>query len=104
MERTVHGLEPELRSFQLRGREHYVAIILFVAAQLPKLALRNVWSEDQTIPALLELFAQIVFHLLANRTALRVPHHEALPVLVLNRKQIQFAAQPPMIALLGFLA
>src|SRR5258708_5931339 len=104
MERAIHRLEPELRSFHLSRREHHIGKGLFVAAQLPKLAPGNVRRKHQPISALHELVAQIVLHLLANHTALRVPKNQTLSVLLLNRKQIQLAAQPTMIAPLGFLA
>src|SRR5258708_4661029 len=104
MERTVHGLEPELRPFPFPGREHHIGIGLFMAAQLPQFTPGNVRSEYQPISAPLELLAQIVLHLLAYDTTFGVPKHQTLTVLFLNREQVELAAQTTVIAFLGLLA
>src|SRR5947208_12162074 len=59
---------------------------------------------NQSVAALRKFRAQIIFHLRPDRAALRMPEHEALTVIFLNRKQIEFAAESSMIALLSFLA
>ena len=104
MERTVHRLQPELGLFQLSRGKHDVGVILFVSADPPQIALRDVRCIDQPIPSLREFSAKIVLHLSANRATLRMPQHETLPVILLNRKQIKLAAESTMVALLSFFA
>src|SRR5882672_8469603 len=65
VKRTIHRLQTKLSLFESRWREHRIAIILFVAAQLPKLALRDVRRVNKTVVALDQFFPQIIFHLLA---------------------------------------
>src|SRR5712692_501061 len=102
--RAIHRLKTELGFFELGRREHRVAVVLLMTTQLPKLALRDVRSVNKTVVALDQFFAQVIVHLLADDAALRMPEDQALPVLLLNRKQIEFATQPAMIALLSFFA
>src|ERR1044072_5937264 len=73
-----------------------------MAAREPQIAFRNVRRVDQPITAQQKLFAQVVFHLLADRAAFRVPEDQTLAVVFLNRKQIKLATQTTMIALLSF--
>src|SRR5437762_11138683 len=58
---------------------------------------------NQSVTAPLKFRAQIIFHLRPDRAALRMPEHEALSVVFLNRKQIEFAAESSMVTLLSFL-
>src|SRR5438105_860852 len=102
MKRTIHRLETELRLLQRRRRKHRVAIVLLVSTQLPQFALRDVRRVDEAIVPSNQLFAQIILHLLPNDAALRMPEDQSLAILFLNRKQIEFAPETPMIALLGF--
>src|SRR5204863_8342084 len=99
----VHRLERNLDLFHFRRRKHYVRIILFVTADAPQLALSDMRRVNQSVIALLKFRAQIVFHLRPDRAALRMPEHEALTVIFLNRKQIEFAAESSMVTLLSFL-
>src|SRR5712692_10079350 len=102
--RAIHRLQTELGLLELGRRKHRVAIVLLVTTQLPKLALGDVRRVNKTVIAFDELFAQIIVHLLADDAALRMPENQALTVLLLNRKQIELATEPSMIALLSFLA
>src|SRR5437660_2703831 len=102
MKRTIHRLETELRLLQRRRRKHRVAIVLLVSTQLPQFALRDVRRVDKAIVPSNQLFAQIILHLLPNDAALRMPEDQSLAILFLNRKQIEFAPETPMIAFLGF--
>src|SRR5438128_11098246 len=104
MERTIDRLEPELSRFECRRREHRIAVILFVTAQLPKLAFGNVRRVNKTVIALDQFLAQIVIHLLADDAAFRMPENQTMTVTFLDRKEIQLAPEPSVIALLGFLA
>src|SRR5207249_9531934 len=103
VERTVHRLQTKLDLFQFRRRKHYVRIILFVTANAPKLTLSDMRRVNQSVTALLKFRAQIVFHLRPDRDALRMPEHEALTVIFLNRKQIEFAAESYMVSLFRLL-
>src|SRR6185369_5918095 len=76
-------------------------VVDFVSARKPKLALGDVRREDEAVTAQQKLLAQVVFHLLANRAAFRVPEDQTLAIVFLNRKQVQLAAQTTMIALLS---
>src|SRR6266852_6118304 len=98
MEWTVHRLDPELLLFELNRREHRIGIVLFMAADIPEIALRYVWREHEAISTLDKLFAQIIFHLLSDRPALRMPQYQSLSVCLLNRKQIELAPEATMIA------
>src|SRR5436190_6714092 len=103
VERTVHRLQTEFSFFQLSRRKHYVRIILFVTADAPQLTLGDMRRVNQSVTALRKFRAQIIFHLRPDRAALRMPEHEALSVVFLNRKQIEFAAESSMVTLLSFL-
>src|SRR5205085_2254424 len=103
VERTVHRLQTKLSFFQLSRRKHYVRVVLFVTADAPEIALGYMRRVNQSVTALRKFCAQIVFHLRPDRAARRMPEHQALSVFFLNRKQIEFAAQPPVIALFSFL-
>ena len=81
---AVHRLKTKLSLFQFGGREHRIAVVLFVAAQLPKLTPGNVRRVNKTVVPFGELLAQIVVHLLAHDAALRMPEHETLSVLLMN--------------------
>ena len=100
--RAVHRLQTKFSLFELGGRKHRVAIVLFVAANLPQLAFRDMGRVHQAVIALDQLLPQILFHLLSHDRALWVPQDETLAVLFLNRKQVEFASEPAMITLLGF--
>jgi hypothetical protein len=69
----------------------------------PELALGNMRREHQSVTSIFQLFAQKVFHLFANGSAFGMPEDQALPVFFMDRKEIEFASQPPVIALLRFL-
>src|SRR5437763_2413827 len=103
VERTVHRLQAKLDLFQFRRRKHYVRVVLFVTTDAPQLTLSNMRRVNQSITALLKFRAQIIFHLRPDRAALRMPEHEALSVVFLNRKQIKLAAESSMVTLLSFL-
>jgi hypothetical protein len=59
---------------------------------------------DNAVVAPAQFLAQVIFHLLANDAALRMPQNQTLAVVFLNRKQIEFTSELAMIALLGFFA
>src|SRR5437868_1485335 len=69
VERAVHRLQAKLRLFQLRRREHRVAVVLFVSAQLPQLTPRDVRRIDETVVPTDQLFVEIILHLLPYDTA-----------------------------------
>src|SRR5712691_664037 len=71
-------------------------------ADPPQLALGEMGRVNKTVVALNQFLAQIVFHLLADNSAFRMPEDQALTVLLLDRKEIELASQSPMIALLSF--
>src|SRR5215213_296676 len=100
VKRAVHRLDAKLLALEFHRREHGVDIVDFMPAREPQLAFGNMRREDEPVASKQQLPAQVVFHLLADRAAFRMPEDQPLPVLFLNRKQIQFAAQATMIALL----
>src|ERR1041385_5169431 len=104
VKRAVHRLDAKFLLFKFHRREHRVDVVDFVPAGEPELTLRDVRREDESISAQQQLLAQVVFHLLANRAALRVPEDETLTVFFLNREQIELATQPSMISLLCLFA
>src|ERR1051326_4806300 len=104
MHRAIHRLQPKLSLFELCWREHGIAIVLFVPADYPQIAFGDVWCVHHAIIAPHEFFAQVIFHLLTNNAALRMPKDQSLAVVFLNRKQIEFAPEFAMIALLSFFA
>src|SRR5689334_1213206 len=104
VKRAVHRLDAKLLPFKLHRREHRIGVVAFVTAREPQLAFRDVGRKHETVTASQELLAQVVFHLLANRAALRVPEDQSLAVLFLNREQVELAAETTMIALLCFFA
>ncbi len=75
-----------------------------MAADAPQLALGDVRREDEPVVAPHQLAAQVVFHLLANRAALRVEEDEALTELLLNREEVEVFAEPAVVAPLGLFA
>src|SRR5215216_7576192 len=68
-------------------------------AREPQLAFGNVRREDQPVTSKQELLAQVVFHLLADRAAFRMPEDQTLPVVFLNGKQVELTAETAMISL-----
>src|SRR6266481_7704502 len=70
----------------------------------PQLALSNMWRENQPITSPEQLFAQIVFHLFANSSALWVPEDQSLAIFFLNRKQIELTSKFSVIALFSLFA
>src|SRR5258705_273664 len=104
MKRAVHRLEPKLRLFKRGRREHRVGIVLLMSTYLPQFALGDVWRINKTIVAPHQFLAQVVFHLLTDDSALRMPEDQSLPVLFLNRKQVEFFAKTSVISLLGLFA
>src|SRR5882672_3592883 len=104
MKRAVHRLDPKLLPFKLHWREHGVGIVFFVTADEPQIALGNVGRENQSIATSCQLFAEVIFQLLANGAALRMPEHQSLAVLFLNRKQIKLFTQTPVISLFSLFA
>src|SRR6184192_4051801 len=99
MKRAIHRLNAELLFLELHRREHRIGIVLFMSADEPEIALGDVRRENDAVSALHKLFAKIVLHLFANGAAFGMPEDEPLPVLFLNRKQIEFTSQAPMVAL-----
>src|SRR5687767_242130 len=93
MKRTVHRLQPELRLLKLSWCEHRIGVGLFMTACPPQFTLGNMRRVHQAIATLVQLSTQIVFHFPADRAALRVPEDQPLPVLLLNREEIEFATQ-----------
>src|SRR6185436_3292216 len=86
VKRAVHRLQPKLRLLERGRREHGIGVVFLVSTYLPEFALGDVWGVDKTIVAPHQFFAQVVFHLLPDDPALRVPKDQALSVLILNRK------------------
>jgi len=103
VERAVHRLEAKLGLLGRHRREHRVGEILFVPAGPPQVAPGDVRRVDQAVAALQQLLTEVVLHLLADDTALRVPEDQALAVLLVNREEIELTAKPAVVASLGLL-
>ena len=84
VERTVHRLQTKLGFFQFGRRKHDICVVFFVAAHPPQIPFCDVRRKHQPVTALLQFFTQVRFHLAADRAALRMPQHQALPVFFLN--------------------
>ena len=104
VERAVHRLDAELRLFELHRREHRVAVVLLVAADLPQFALGDVRRIDEGVAAAAQLLVKIILHRLADDRALRVPEDESSAVGVLNGEEVEFTPQTSVVAALGLLA
>src|SRR6185503_493885 len=102
VKRAVHRLDAKLLALEFHWGEHRVDVVDLVPAREPQVALRNMRREDEAITAQQKLLAQVVFHFLADRAALRVPEDQALAVIFLNRKQVELTTKTTMIALLSF--
>ena len=102
VKRAVHRLDAKLLALEFHRRKHRVDVVDFMSTRMPEIAFGDVRREDLPVTSQQQLLAQVVFHLLADRAAFRVPEDQTLTVLFLNRKQIQLAAQTTMIALLSF--
>jgi len=101
MERAVHRLEPKLGFLNRSWRKHRIAVTLFMPADLPQFTLGDVRRVHKTVISLDQLAAQVVFHLLANDAALRMPEDQTLPVIFQNRKQIELAAKTTVVPFLS---
>src|SRR5262249_9887279 len=71
-------------------------------ARPPQLAPCDVRRVDQAIATLEQLLAEVVLQLLAEDAALRMPEDQAFPVLLLDREEIELAAETAVVASLGF--
>src|SRR5262245_30703031 len=103
--RTVHRLDGEpalvlrLVAGRLRG-EHVLAVPAPVARGLPQRLVEHLWRVDLVVVAS-ETTAHIGNDLLEDGPALRMPEHHARTFL-LEVEEVELAAEPSMVALLGF--
>src|SRR4026208_2047873 len=102
VKRAIHRLDPKLLALDFHRREHRIDVVDLVPAREPQVALGDVRREDESITAKQKLLAQVIFHLLADRAAFRVPEDQALSVVFLNRKQVELTTKTTMISLLRF--
>src|SRR5215472_15000144 len=102
MTRAIHGLELVIRFFHLDRPEHAVFIKPGVAAGLPKVEAHDVRRKNEVVAALEKLVAKPVFDNFSNEAALGMPEDETWSGLLLDAEEIQFDAEPAMIAALGF--
>ena len=61
------------------------------------------WRVDQAVAALQQLLAEVVLQLLPDDAALRVPEGKPLAVLLLDREEVELAAETAVVASLGLL-
>ena len=98
---TVHRLDREVALLRL-GREHVLLEVLPVAGLLPQRAVQDLRALHLEIAVVLVDAAHVLLDLLPDRPALRVPEHHARRF-VLQVEEIELAAEPAVVALLGFL-
>src|SRR5229473_3197694 len=100
---AIHGLELVLGLFDFHRAEHAVFVKIGVAAGLPEVEAHDVWGVDEVVAALKQLFAQPVFDNFSNQAAFGVPENQPGAGFFLNAEEVEFRAQPAVIAALGFL-
>gem|GEM_PF-3681673 len=102
MARAVHRLDCELAAILRRGGEHVLAEGLPVAGSLPQALVEDLRRVHLAIADGALATAHVVLESLEKRPALRVPEHDAGPLL-LEVEEIHLAPEPAMVPLLGFL-
>ncbi len=85
-----------------RHLEHVVAVPAPVARRLPQALVEHLRRVDLLIALLVEAAAHVADQALEHLPALGMPEHDARPLL-LEMEEVHFAAEPAMVALLGFL-
>ena len=103
VERAVHRLQLVLDVLDLDRRVHVRLVVLGVPARLPQVEPRDVRRVHEVVAAREVLVAPVVLDLLADEAALRVPQHEPGPRLVLDREQVELAAELAVVAALRLL-
>src|SRR5690606_28777440 len=102
MARAVHRLDRELALILRGGGEHVLAEGLPVAGGLPQALVEDLRSVRLAVADGALAAAHVVLECLEERPALRMPEHNARPVL-LEMEEIHCAPEPAMIPLLGLL-
>src|SRR5579863_3328133 len=100
--RTVHRLELVLVFLHFHRPEHARAVKIRVAADLPKMQPHDVRGENEIVAVTNQLGAQPVLHLLADDPAFGMPENQAGSGFVLDTEEIEFRAEPTMVAPLRF--
>ena len=99
--RAVHRLERVLALLRLR-REHVLAVVLPVARLLPQALVEDLRALDLLVARVAIDAAHVLLDGLPQGPALGMPEHHAGRDLV-DVEQVEFLAEPAVVALLGFL-
>src|SRR5271163_3108752 len=102
MTRAAHRLDREHALVAAFGDEHVLAKIFPMPRRLPQTAVEQLRGAYFEIAGLLKPAAHIGFDNAIERPAFRVPK-DAADRLLAQMKQVEFAAQPPVVAALGLL-
>src|SRR5882762_840052 len=98
---AIHRFQLIVGLFDLDSAEHILAVKIGVPAGLPQIQAHDVRRVNQIVAAAQQFVTQPVFHQLADQAALRVPENQSGPGFFLDRKQVEFLPEPPVIAPLG---
>ena len=101
MTRAIHRLHRVVALFRLGG-EHVLAVILPVTGLLPQHAVHHQRRLDLAVTGLVENVPHVLLDLLPDNPTLGMPEHHARR-LFLHVEQVELLAQPPVVALFGFL-
>src|SRR5262249_23178756 len=101
--RTVHRLYrvDALVVSAVLGEEHQLAIFLHMAGRDPERRIHELWGIHLDVAGLLLAPADVILEYLEQRPALGMPEYRP-GGLLLEMKQIHFAAKPAVVALLRF--
>src|SRR5450830_4086 len=97
---TVHRLQGVFSFLRLR-REHVLPIFVPMAGLLPQRLVEDLWPFNLLVAVVAVYLAHVLLHALPQGPALGVPKHQTRRM-VINVKQIKFAPEFAVIALLGF--
>ena len=98
---AVHRLQRVFALLRL-GREHVLAVVLPVPGLLPQALVEQLRAFDLLVAGVAIDGAHVLLDLLPERPALRMPEHDTGRDVV-DVEQVELAAEPAMVALLGFL-
>jgi hypothetical protein len=98
---TVHRLDREVALLRL-GREHALLEVLPVTGLLPQRPVENLRALHLKVAVVLVDAPHVLLDLLPHGPAMRMPEHHSRR-LVLQVEEVELAAKPPVVALLGFL-
>src|SRR5690606_33887805 len=99
---AVHRLDRELALVGVAREEHALLVVVPVPRALPELDIEDLRAADLLVAAFAIDVAHVLLDLLPERPALRMPEHHPRR-LVLQVKQVEFAPEAPVVALLGLL-